>query len=582
MKIYSNLLRGASGIVTAAACLFAMAFSTGCSADVDETLGYEMLPQNQKMIMRHLTFKGGKAIKFDTQNSTDDESVYIETPAPSGNFFETTLYRTDSLISSNITYGYLGVERSDTFGIRSAGFASTIMYMNSLDEETGFGYLPIFDTMKLVLSIDSYGGDTLTPVNYTVYELQKPLLGNLVSAEDTTAYIGCDLGTMYDASKPLFTFTFPNPDKNIGPSTTLLAMEPVDLSENGATWDFVRRLMLIPEDRSSENWDGYGREGMEVYEDEAKWIEFINGVCIVPDLSTIKEGERGALYDTRLSASGLSLQGRSRNPKDPTLIKDTVGMYYYFVDGTTTHGNISANSVRHDYTSGLNNGVAPLLASFNMESQDDAGNKIDRDSRTRTTLCYIEGVAGPVTELYFTDDFIDELKNLIKDEEGDFTLAGINQCLIYFYVTKADYDWMTTQANAATLTPYLNSSISRLGTYINYNSLTSIVDYDYVYEQTYSSTLAYDGNLNRSRACYMMNISGYMQNLFNYVNTLEKDDTGKYVFNENDEKYTPRTIYIGPEATAPYTFKRSIIQGMEGGTSEQAPIHIELTYSIVK
>ena len=459
MKIYSNLLRGASGMATAAACLFAMAFSTGCSADVDETLGYEMLPQNQKMIMRHLTFKGGKVIKFDTQNSTDDESVYIETPAPSGNFFETTLYRTDSLISSNITYGYLGVERSDTFGIRSAGFASTIMYMNSLDEETGFGYLPIFDTMKLVLSIDSYGGDTLTPVNYTVYELQKPLLGNLVSAEDTTAYIGCDLGTMYDASKPLFTFTFPNPDKNIGPSTTLLAMEPVDLSENGATWDFVRRLMLIPEDRSSENWDGYGREGMEVYEDEAKWIEFINGVCIVPDLSTIKEGERGALYDTRLSASGLSLQGRSRNPKDPTLIKDTVGMYYYFVDGTTTHGNISANSVRHDYTSGLNNGVAPLLASFNMESQDDAGNKIDRDSRTRTTLCYIEGVAGPVTELYFTDDFIDELKNLIKDEEGDFTLAGINQCLIYFYVTKADYDWMTTQANAATLTPYLNSSL---------------------------------------------------------------------------------------------------------------------------
>ena len=100
MKIYSNLLRGASGIVTAAACLFAMAFSTGCSADVDETLGYEMLPQNQKMIMRHLTFKGGKVIKFDTQNSTDDESVYIETPAPSGNFFETTLYRTDSLISS--------------------------------------------------------------------------------------------------------------------------------------------------------------------------------------------------------------------------------------------------------------------------------------------------------------------------------------------------------------------------------------------------------------------------------------------------------------------------------------------------
>ena len=111
--------------------------------------------------------------------------------------------------------------------------------------------------------------------------------------------------------------------------------------------------------------------------------------------------------------------------------------------------------------------------------------------------------------------------------------------------------------------------------------MTAIADYDYATEQTSGTMGIYDGNLNRSRACYVMDISGYMQGLVNYALTLSKGADGKYTFNENDKGYTPRTIYVGPEAVSPFTFKRSLLQGM-AGEENAAPIQIQLTYTLFK
>ena len=580
MKICSNLRGGR--LVSAIAGLAGAALLAGCSLTEDSSLGYDIVPNHQKMVMRHLTFKGGKVIAFDAENSTADKSVYKERAAANGNFFETSLYRTDSLIACNITYGYMGVERSDTFGLRSAAFAASMIYGNSLpDTAKGFGYLPIFDTMALHLSIDDYCGDTLVPIKYNVYELTKPLLGSVISDKDTTAYVNCDLSQAYDASKPIFTFTFPDGEKT-GPATTTVNLTPSDLSETGATWDFVRRLMMIPADRSS--WDGYANAEKAIYNDEEKFAEKFYGVCIVPDETSLPAGKRGAMFNTKLSLSGLTLEGRSRNPQDPTLIKDTIGMTYYF-DNSLKAKNWSANSVRHDYSSA----TQPLSNSKSLSNIAMAANngttKIDRSERDKVQLCCVEGMAGAMTELYFTDDFIDELHKTAEEKDADgegYSVVGINQALVFIYLTKADYDWTVTQGNAAVITPYLDSSIGRLGMYTNFDSMRSIADYDYITELNSSSTtLAYDGNLNRSRACYVMDISRYMQSLVNYVRTLTKGADGKYTFNENDKGYTPRTIYIAPEAVSPYTFKRSIVQGMEG-TENAAPIHVELTYTLFK
>ena len=555
--------------------------SVGCSADVDSELGYDIIPDHQKMEMRHLRFKGGKVIVFNAATSTEDKSEYTERE---GKFFRTSLYHTDSLLSSNVNNGYIGVEHNDTFGMRSSALASSIIFMNSVDKETGFGYKPIFDTMTLVLTINDYGVDTLTPVRYEIYELNKPLLGSVVNAADTSAYSNCNMESAYDSSKPLFTFTFPDGEKT-GPNTRTIDLTPVDMSRNGQTWDFVRRMMLIPEDYdTNKEWDGYAKDTDSLYSSEKKWQQRFHGIYIKPVLESVDKTKRGSLYSFDLKSSGLQLMGRNRNPKDPTLIQDTIGANYYFYDETLDgyrddYGNfiegpedvlnISVNSIKHDYSGSLLDGI-------DFAAYDKDGKKLPNSARDEVAECYVEGFAGVATEIYFTDEFLAELKraSYLDPENADtkYRAVGINQCRLYVYLKGADYNWDENINNAHLLTPLMNNSITRLGSYIGYSKLNCIADYDPEYETNYNTELAYGGYLNRSRGCYEMDITGFMQRLYNYVNSLEKIE-------DYDETVTPRAIYLGPEAISPYTFKHTELQG---STSEKAPIHLEMTYTMVK
>jgi len=555
--------------------------SVGCSADVDSELGYDIIPDHQKMEMRHLRFKGGKVIVFNAATSTEDKSEYIERE---GKFFRTSLYHTDSLLSSNVNNGYIGVEHNDTFGMRSSALASSIIFMNSVDKETGFGYKPIFDTMTLVLTINDYGVDTLTPVRYEIYELNKPLLGSVVNAADTSAYSNCTMESAYDSSKPLFTFTFPDGEKT-GPNTRTIDLTPVDMSRNGQTWDFVRRMMLIPEDYdTNKEWDGYAKDTDSLYSSEKKWQQRFHGIYIKPVLESVDKTKRGSLYSFDLKSSGLQLMGRNRNPKDPTLIQDTIGANYYFYDetldgyrddyGNSIEGpedvlNISVNSIKHDYSGSLLDGI-------DFAAYDKDGKKLPNSARDEVAECYVEGFAGVATEIYFTDEFLAELKraSYLDPENADtkYRAVGINQCRLYVYLKGADYNWDENINNAHLLTPLMNNSITRLGSYIGYSKLNCIADYDPEYETNYNTELSYGGYLNRSRGCYEMDITGFMQRLYNYVNSLEKIE-------DYDETVTPRAIYLGPEAISPYTFKHTELQG---STSNRAPIHLEMTYTMVK
>lgn len=536
-----------------------------CSMTADDTLGSNIMPENQIMVMRHLKFQGNKILRL---NTTTGENEVVDASLDGKNFLETRLYRTDSLLASNVGMGYIGARRSDTLGLRTAAFASTILYMNAIDEERGFGYMPIFDTMKLVLSIKNYGGDTLVPIRYKVYELKKPLADNVLKYDekrekDSVAYINCDLSAIYDESKPIFEFTFPKSELKEGPSTMMIPMENTPYS-----WDYARRLMLIPDNYATagSDWDGYGRTDVECYTDDKKWMEKFYGIYIKPDLSNTPADRRGAIYELDLSASGMMLQGRSRNPKDPSMIKDTVGMYYYFYDKESKY-NSSVNKVEHDYSRGLSG--PSILGGIEMD-----GSK-SRDERSRVSTCYVEGMGGPATEIYFTDDFLKELIALETTEMGEFSRMGINQCLLTIYVAGADYDWNITQSRAEQLTPLLNSSFTRLGTYLNYNTLSPIIDYDYVYENTYDTDINYNGYLDRSRGCYILNITAHIQKLFNSM----RQEDGTYDISKTDEKL--RCLYLGTEASDPYALTESVLQGQDDG-SNAAPIQIDLTYTLVK
>ena len=553
-------------------------FVVGCSADVNSELGYDIIPDHQKMEMRHLTFKGGKVIKFNSAASNENQSVY---DSEEGRFFRTSLYHTDSLLSSNISYGYIGVEHSDTFGMRSSALASSIIFMNSVDKETGFGYKPIFDTLSLILTISDYGVDTLTPVKYQIFELTKPLIGSVVNATDTTAYTNCDVSQAYDESKPLFTFTFPD-GKKTGPSTTSIDLTPVDMSRNGQTWDFIRRLMLIPENYETADWDGYARDVDSLYSDEKCWQAAFHGIYIKPVLESVDKSKHGAIYSFDLKSSGLQLQGRNRNPKDPTLIQDTIGANYYFYDEsiypyTDDYGqyhegiegveNVSVNKVEHDYT-------GSLIGNYKIAAYDASGNKLPNSARDEVDVCFVEGMAGVATELYFTDEFLAQIQKAYQNEEDGkkYRAIGVNQCRLYIYMKEASYVWADNMSNATVLTPLMDKYISRLGSYVGYSKLNCIADYDPVYETQAGTTLAYGGYLNRSRGCYEMDITGFMQRLCNYVNSLEK-------LEDYDESVVSRTIYIGPEAVSPFTLKHTELQG---SSADKSPIHLEMTYTMIK
>ena len=561
MRNYSN--RFCRTISLMLVVVAALAF-VGCSMTADDTLGSNMMPEQQVMVMRHLKFKGNTVVRYNPETEKNEEK---DASLEGKNFLETRLYRTDSLLSSNVGKGYIGVRRSDTLGLRTAGFASTILYMNAIDEANGFGYKPIFDTMKLVLSIKNYGGDTLVPIRYKVYELKKPLAENVLKYDekrdkDSIAYINCDLSAVYDESKPIFEFTFPKSELKEGPSTLMIPMENTEHS-----WDYARRLMLIPDNYAAadSDWDGYGRTDVECYTDDKKWVEKFYGLYIKPDVANTPQNLRGAMYELDLSASGVMLQGRSRNPQDPSMIKDTVGMYYYFYDENSKF-NASVNKVTHDYSQSA-------LKSVKMDGAKPS------EERTKVETCYVEGLGGPSTEIYITDDLLNALYEIEQEAAANSAKMGINQALFTIYVDGADYDWSVTQSNHAWLTPLLDKSFTRLGAYINYDRLSPVIDYNYIYESSYGSELAYDGHLDRSRGCYTLNLTAHIQQLFNYAKSVRQED-GTYLFNEKDANYVHRAICIGTEATAPYAFTESVLQGT--GKGVPAPIEIDLTYTLVK
>ena len=130
------------------------------------------------------------------------------------------------------------------------------------------------------------------------------------------------------------------------------------------------------------------------------------------------------------------------------------------------------------------------------------------------------------------------------------------------------------------ITPYLpETEGSRLC-----RALTPISDYAYSYEQNYNTSLAYGGYINRSRGCYVMDITGYAQSLWNSYRSAKAELGADAPWDELKEKIKNRTIYLGPEAYSVYTTTYSVLQGMtpDGVTEEDVPIKIDVTYNLIK
>lgn len=523
-----------------AAAAVAAAVAVSCTT-ADDSLGYGFVPDDQKMKIRR--------------------AVLDRITAPDSRIITTRLYKTDSIISSNITYGYMGAQNDADFGKRRAGFFSQYVAMGTSHEE-GFGYRPIFDSIQLLINVADYKGDTLVPQTFLVYEVTDDFIKVNTNADgkaDTVFYATFDpadfRGKRYISAEPAFTFVFPD-GVSTGPATKSVTMTP---TQTGMS--LIKRLMLME--------GKYQNNNMAVYKDDKLWVDYFKGLYIVP--AGDADGE-GAMYSLQLDDSGMAIYGRNRRKDDPELIQDTTQAMYYFYYSKADAGNVSVNSVVRDYT-------GTQLSEQNMQEPADSRT----DTRPASELCYVEGMGGPVTEITFEKEFLKRLDALrtVHDAETGGTVEhssiAFNQARLLIYVRGAQYDWEAMTPDI--ITPELDNSMSRLGLYLNYKRLQGVVDYNYLYEKQYSMELDYGGYLTRSWGCYSLDITGYIQGLWNGYQALE---------DKNDlSTLTSRTVYLGPEAYGLFDLGHSVVQGMEGdtdsdGISNDAPMKIELTYTLIR
>lgn len=543
-----NKIRRLGAALAALAAVGAMTFA-GCT-EVDDTLGSNLVPDNQQMKAGYMTLPGREEVRLKK-------------------YIETRLFQTDSIIGSNISYGYMGSTLNDTLGLRQAGFLSQYLCYYKVDEGY-FGYRPIFDSAQLLLSIDTYGGDTTTVQQFSIFEVIDNKYLTEKEKKDTTFYLGYNPEEAGIIGEELFTFELGG-DK--GPATTAVTLTPREAGRN-----FIKRLMLQKGSGTTyeEDYSIYSADNLE------KWVEEFKGLYIRP--TDQQPAGKGAVYATKLDASGLAVYGRNRVESDPTLIKDTIGMVYYFYDQYADHGNVSLNHVTHDYAQATDANVRIDIDAAREPAEGET------DNRPENPLVYVEGMGGVVTELKFTQEFFDALEAEI-DRENDasgkrFSTLAFSQARMLIYFPESNYDWTQIgQGNTTRLIEQMDAAQSRLGLYTDYKKLTPIADYAYVYEKNYSITLSYGGYINRSRGCYILDITGYMQALWNSYDKERKAADAEHRAVDLD-RVEHRTVYLGPEAYSLYTPDFSVLQGAATEASDpvqnNAPIRFELAYNMIK
>lgn len=556
MKRFNNFRRM---LLPVAALAATIGLTLGGCTKVDDTLGGNLIPDNQQM-----------------------RAGYVQLPRADElnpkKYVETRLFQTDSIVSSNITYGYMGSMLNDTLGHRSAGFLSQMVNYYKVDSGY-FGYMPIFDSAQILLKVTSFGRDSVTEQSFAVYEVvsnkyltEKPIAPNK-SQRDSTFYLNFDpvAEGVYNPDEPLFTFTLGGEGKY--PSTTsAVTLEPTEAGKK-----YIRRLML-QEGEYKGDYSIYSADSLKY------WVEAFKGLYIAPNPEKpLTEYGKGTIFATELTYSGLSVYGRNRVKDDPSLIKDTIGMVYYFYEDGAKFGNVSVNNVKHDYEE------ATIARRINIEEARET-----TENRPENPLVYVEGMGGVVTEMTFSPEFFAELEAEIAKGNADgknFKTLAFSQVRMSIYFNDSDYEWEKiadgTAGDILRMIDQMNAYPTRLGMYTNYKTLTPISDYAYVYEQNYGSsvTLAYNGKINRSRGCYVMDITGYMQQLWNsYMEA--KADAGGEVANIDWDKVKNRSVYIGPEAYSLYTTSFGVLQGMptQAGTAEpnNAPIRFSMAYNLIK
>lgn len=476
--------------ISALVALCAAVVMLGACTEVDDALGSNLIPENQRM-----------TIRIDTLRN-----------------LETYIAQSDSVKSriKGSGYAYIGQLRNDTFGLRRCSFISQIL-PTQLPYRAGFGIDPIFDSVIFTYSISDYKGDTMAAQKFYVYEVNRKFV-----PEDSTFYVNFD-AEGYVNPEPLFEFEITSPTK------TSSRAYPTK-----AGLDYIKRLM---------------QTDTVTYYNDTLWVNKFHGLYVVPEQT---DSESKVIYRTETSYTGLELWLRDHDSIDNNLILDTIVASYACYAKDAKMGNIAANMVYHDYEGSIVGalGVNDTLAS---------------DPVQRTI--YVEGMGGVMGYVKVTDQFVEKLAELGDEaKNGGYSTVSINQAMAYFPLTVNVKD----PAERPAAIPFLDAAPTRLGMYTAFASLTGIPDYDYEYEESLSNygdqyKLPYGGELNRSRGCYAMDVTAYIQRMWSEYQRADG--------NLDEVKY--RSIFVAPAADDMFTLGQVALQGNDA-------IEIVLTYTLMR
>lgn len=533
MRIFSRLNTLLIAVVIIATT--AIATLSGCTTTAEYTLGEEFTPGNQQMKLRHRLYKAGML------KETDKEATACQV-------FETRLFRTDSVGSTTLGKVLIGSQNDARFGKRDFSFAGQYMFSKNVNDSVGFGYRPVLDSVMFIFAVDTFAGDTTKPIKYNIFELTDRLVDE--NADDTIFYANYDArkaGHIEEDAVPIFTFKFPDPDNGIYTKSEAVKLEYTEASDA-----FLDKIMC----KGKLDANGLANHNAKAYyESDSAFLNNFHGLYI--EVAEQPEGE-GSVFALSSSSTGFQIIGRTRNPgADADILIDTLNISYNFKESSSKIGGVSAQSVKYDFSSSE-------LADICIDEE------LERDE---VSVGYVDGCAGVYTELTFTDEFLNSIRNLHGGDKS-YVSAAINQAMLKIYIEGAEYDYTTL--DPITMAERLNTSLSRLGLYSDYKTLSPIPDY--LYSQESSGVLYYNGYVNRSLACYEMNISSYMQGLVNEILLLEEEADGSVDYSKLT---VPRTIYLAPGAYDRFSFNRSVVQGSDEKTNP-ASIQLELTYTLVK
>lgn len=537
----------------------------GC-ADFDDSYGSEYTPSSQDLAYK----------SFDS----DTCAGY--------NFFSTSLFKSDSIRSSNIGLAVYGVEQREGYGERRSGFFSQFVSLQELnedddddwEEEWPFGYEPIFDSLMMYFTLSSFTGDTTFCQKFEVYEaLNVDFLNNTM---DSVYFENFDISQLNLSAEPLFTFTYPDQENYVYMSASRVRLYPTD---NPQAMDFIDRLLL--RDDTADN-DIYDEDEQELFLEKFKGIYIKPVSQIGDDYETVDDWDsrvdsKGGTFSVYTDGSGLGLYARSRYESDPTIIKDTLILAYAF-------RSFSSTSLDDDYYG------------ITINTVERSGGIYDSaiDSSVEVSTIMVEGMGGVVTQITLTPDLFELIDNELSttvDNKGayDYKSIFVNQARLSLYAP-TDYiaSYNPEDIDPIDIVDWFESVTSRLGMYSSYtdyylteddydddeSTLEGIEDYDYEYELTYSTYLPYSGSLSRSFGCYDMLISAQIQEAWNsYLEA--KEDAGGDVSMINWDDVEECKFIVAPVADGLYTTRYVTLQGMDEGTNT-APMRLRLTYTLIK